>query len=118
MEARSAPAWVPIYPDLPRPPHGTGREENGVIKGRTNFETTDPLEKVKEFYENKLKADGFEITEATPAGRLFEKTEITGKKDDGKETLRAEIVQMKTRTFVTLLYESPGGAESSPAKQP
>ena len=76
------------------------------------------MDKVKEFYENKLKADGFEITETEPAGRIFPKAEITGKKDDGKQTVRAEIVQMKARTIVTVIYEGPAAVEAAPGKSP
>ena len=116
VESRDAPSWVPIYPTPSKPPHGTAKADNGVIKGRTAFQTTDPLDKVKEFYESKLKTDGFEVTEAQPAGRLFEKAEITGRKDDGKQTLRAEIVQMKAMTLVTVTFEGPEPAEAAPEK--
>jgi hypothetical protein len=39
---------------------------------------------------------------------------ITGKKDDGKRTVRAEMVLMKARTVVTLIYEGAGTADTTP----
>ena len=101
---------------MAHPPHGNSREENGIVKGRTNFETTDPLDKIKEYYESKLKADGFEITETQPPGRLFEKADIIGKKADGKFSVRTEITQMKARTFVTVTFEGPENGDSTPPK--
>jgi zinc-ribbon family len=114
MEARTAPSWVPIYPALAKPAHGTGREEGGIVKGRTSFDTSDPLDKVKEFYENKLKADGFEITADKATTRIFENAEIAGNKDGGKLALRVAIHQMKTRTFVTVTYEGPEKPAATP----
>ena len=111
------PSWVPAYPGLTRPAHGTSREENGLVKGRTNFETTDPLDTIKDFYESKLKADGFEITEKQPLGRLFEKADIVAKKTNGNFTVHTEITQMKARTFVTVTFDGPADAGPPSGKQ-
>ena len=73
------------------------------------FETVDPLDKVKEFYENRFKIDGFEITTDKSTARVFENAEIAGRREVGNMTLRIAIHQLKARTFVTVTYE---GAEN------
>jgi hypothetical protein len=115
---RELPAWVPIYPGLARAPRGPASEANGVVKGRANFDTTDSIDQVKSFYQDKLKEAGFELTETSPTGRLFERTKIEARNDAAKKIVRAEIVQMKSRAIVTLNYEGPeeGGAISSEPK--
>lgn len=118
LDSKAPPSWVPIYPAVLKPAHGLRRESNGVTKGRAMFETADPLAKVKEFYENRFKADGFEITSDISTSRLFENAEIAGKKVDGNLTLRAEIHQMKARTIVNLIYEGAEKADAAPAKPP
>jgi len=114
IEHKPPPSWVPLYPDLAKPAHGMRREENGVLKGRTMFETADPLDKVKEFYENRLKSDGFEITTDKSTARIFENAEIAGRKEDGRRILHVAIHQMKARTNVVVTYE--GLAEIAPEK--
>jgi hypothetical protein len=113
LDAKALPSWVPVYPNLLRPAHGTRRENNGVTKGMATCETADPLDKVKEFYENRLKADGFEITADKSTARLFENAEIDGRKEDGNLTLRVAIHQMKARTNVFLTYSGAENAEAA-----
>jgi hypothetical protein len=105
-EANAAPSWVPIYPNLLRPALQTRRENNGVTKGMATCGTADPLNKVKEFYENRLKADGFEITTDKPTTGIFPGAEISGSRDEGRRTLRIVIHQMKTVTNAVLTYSS------------
>ena len=109
-ESKTPPSWVPIYPVTIRPAHGTRKTEDGIVKGRVAFETVDPLDKVKEFYESRFKTDGFEITADKSTARLFENAEIAGRREAGNSTLHVAIHQLKARTFVTVTYE---GAEGS-----
>lgn len=113
LDARALPSWVPVYPNLVRPARGTRRENNGVTKGMATCETADPLDKVKEFYESRLKADGFEITADKSTARLFENAEIAGRKGDGNLTLHVAIHQMRARTHVVLTYAGTGNAEAA-----
>ena len=69
------------------------------------FETVDPLDKVKEFYESRFKTDGFAITVDKSKARLFESAELAGRREAGNLTLRIAIHQLKARTFVTVSYE-------------
>ena len=107
---RELPAWVPIYPGLARAPRGPASEANGVVKGRANFDTADSIDQVKSFYKDKLKEAGFELTETSPTGRLFEKAQIDARNEAAKKIVRADIVQMKNRAIVTLNYEGPEDA--------
>ncbi len=89
-----------------KPPFGSARELNGVVKGRLTLDTADPLAQVKEFYENRLKSDGFDISADKSKPGLFEKAELTASKESWKQWLHVSIVQMKARTVVTLTYEN------------
>ena len=82
----------------------TRRETDGVTKGMVTCETADPWEKAKEFYENRLKADGFEISADRATTGIFPGAEIVGAKEDGKRSLRIVIHQMKRMTNVVLTY--------------
>jgi hypothetical protein len=116
LDSRSPPSWVPMYPELLKPAFGTRTQNNGVIKGMATCETADPLQEVKEFYENRLKADGYEITTDKSKAGIFEHAQIAGKKEDGKQTLRVAIHQMKTKTIAVLTYEGAADAEATPEK--
>ena len=115
-ESKAPPSWVPIYPNLLRPALQTRRESDGLTKGMVTCETADPLEKAKDFYENRLKADGFEITADRPTTGIFPGAEITGSKEDGKRSLRIVIHQMKRVTNVVLTYS--GVEPPAPAPPP
>jgi hypothetical protein len=101
------PAWVPIYPDLARPPHFFRHEENGMVKGRANFDTPDPMEKVKAFFEDKLKSEGFEIVANKAKARILESAEVDGKKADTKQSIHVTIHGTKVKTAVLETYEEP-----------
>jgi uncharacterized iron-regulated membrane protein len=108
FDLKTLPSWIPVYPNLLKPARGLQQEEKGVASGTTTVETDDSLEKVKEFYESMLKADGFETTVDQTTTRSSESAQITARKEDGKRTLHAAIRQEKERTAVTLSYEDAG----------
>ncbi len=107
-EASAPPAWVPIYPGLARPPHFFRKDENGTVKGRANFDTPDSMEKVKEFFETQLKADGFEITNDKSKARLLQSAEIDARKEEGKRTIHVTIHGSKAKTVVLETFEGSG----------
>lgn len=113
---QAPPAWMPIYADVLTPAHGTRREDHGAIKGITTFETADPLDKVKDFYKDKLTDEGFELTVDKSVTRLFEHAEITGKKDGGKMTVRAIMHRTKGQTTVNVNYTDSENAEGGLAE--
>ena len=76
-----------------------------MIKGRINFETADPFESVKEFYESKLKESNFEITRDETKARLFETAEIESKRTEDNRMIHVSIRGLKKRTVVNLTYE-------------
>jgi hypothetical protein len=101
---------------LAKPAFETQREKDGVAKGMASLETTDPMEKVKAFYEDKLKADGFEITDDKPTKGIFEGVKIDSRKEDGNLTLHVSIKQMTARTIIMLTYQGASNAKAAPGK--
>jgi len=107
-ESSAPPTWVPIYPGLARPPHFFRKDENGTVKGRANFDTPDSMEKVKEFFETQLKADGFEITNDKSKVRLLQSAEIDARKEAGKRAIHVTIHGSKAKTVVLETFEGSG----------
>jgi hypothetical protein len=112
------PAWVPIYSDGVNPTHGTRSDENGAIKGITTLETSDPLDKIKDYYKVKLTDEGFDLTVDTSVTRVAEHAEITARKDGGKLMVRTIMHRTKNRTTVNVDYTDAGSVNPSPAEAP
>jgi hypothetical protein len=112
---QAPPAWVPIYADGLNATHGTRRDEHGAIKGITTLETSDSLDKIKDYYKRKLTDEGFELTVDTSVTRVAEHAEITARKDGGKMTVRAIMHRTKGRTTVNVDYTDTESAEAGAA---
>lgn len=98
------PAWVPNYPGSAPRVGGMKAETNGVLSGIVVTETTDPLTNVKEFFEGKLKTDGYKI-EIVPIGDNA--SVITAKKDSPKTSINITIGTDNGKTTVNVSYEGP-----------
>jgi hypothetical protein len=106
------PAWVPIYADEVNATHGTRSDEHGVVKGITTLETSDPLDKIKDYYKGKLTDEGFELTVDSSVTRAAEHAEIAARKDGGKMTVRAIMHRTNGRTTVNVDYTDTEHAEA------
>jgi hypothetical protein len=112
---QAPPAWVPMYSDGVNPAHGSRRDESGGIQGIITLETSDPLDKIKDYYKGKLTDEGFELTVDTSVTRDGEHAEITARKDGGKRTVRTIMHRTKGRTTVNVDYADRGNV---PAETP
>lgn len=63
-EAAAVPGWIPAYPGA-RTDGVSSLEANGEKSGTYTIHTADTVEQVLAFFEEKLKADGFEVNKAT-----------------------------------------------------
>ncbi len=88
------------------------------MKGRANFDTSDPMEKVKDFFEAKLKSEGFEVAANKTKARILESAEVDGKKADGKQSIHVTIHGTKVKTAVLETYEEPAAAGAAPTAPP
>lgn len=102
--ASPLPSWVPAYPGATATPGGIRSEKGDKISGMSIAESTDPLTKVKEFYEGKLKEAGFKV-ESTLAGA--EAAVLSGTKDATHETLQVTISRADNKTTIMFTYEGP-----------
>lgn len=103
--AIAPPAWVPMYPNLKSRPGGMRSEKKGVIAGAFAAETADAGEKVKAFYEAKLKEAGFDTNVTSTSGNGGEFNIVHGTKDDGKTQVSAIITSENGKTGVMINYE-------------
>lgn len=101
------PTWMPSYPGAVSQPGSVVTERPGKVSGMIMLQTSDPIAKVQEFYESKLKADGF-VTEGKTLGVNGENNTalISGKHDDGKK-VDAVIGTKQGKTTVMLNFEGP-----------
>lgn len=100
------PSWIPPYPGVK--PTGvmsskTATGQNGMV----TFTTTDPGEKVLDFYEADLKGKGFEIERTDVKGEAGGMGSLTAKLE-AKGELTVAAVKNDKETQVNLHYESKG----------
>lgn len=101
------PAWVPAYPGAASQPGGMKTEKSDKIVGMTVLQTPDPVAKVKEFFESKLKADGYTTEVNTMNFNGNDSATVSGKKNDGKQTVNVVIATESGKTSVMVNYEGP-----------
>ena len=109
--ATAPPAWVPGYPGAQAQFGGMKTERLGVVSGTFTAQTADAPAKVREFFEAKLKADGYEVTVAPDT----ESPVISAKKDGGKRAITVLLTGGKPATQLAVTYEGP--KEAPPAGQ-
>lgn len=105
--AVAPPAWVPLYPAVKVQSGGLRAERAGKISGTLVTESADGVAKVREFYETKLKADGYQ-TEVTTMNRDgADSAVVKGTKVDGDRHLNILINADAGKTIIILNYEAP-----------
>ena len=99
------PAWVPAYPGLTVQQGGMTSEQNGKVTGVSLAESADPVTKVKDFYEAKLKEAGF-TTEANVASvNGADSANVSGSKDTPSQKVNIVITATDGKTTVAIQYE-------------
>lgn len=96
------PAWVPAYPGAAAQGLGMRVAKPTGISGTFMVQTGDTPDKVREFFETKLKADGY-TTVATPsaAGSSI----VNAKKDAEQRSVTVRISGEKGATQIIINYE-------------
>jgi hypothetical protein len=101
------PPWVPAYPGAKAQSGGMKVEKSETIAGAFTAHTPDATRPVKEFFESRLKADGFEI-EGMPAGTdSGDSAVVSARKEDGKRTITVLINRDQGTTTLVVNYEGP-----------
>jgi hypothetical protein len=105
----SAPAWVPAYPGA-TPAAGSMRMEKGdTLSGSSHSETKDSVAKVKEFFDSKLKEQGYKTEAMIMNLDGKDNASVTGTKKDGdrKTSITVSISAVDGKTAVMTYYEGP-----------
>lgn len=100
--AGKAPSWLPIYPGATV----TGNYDADTAEGHAGAITvtsSDALDKVMTFYEDKLKADGFKVEKVTLGGTVGNGGSVTGSTEGDKRTVSVVLSSAdgKTQAMVT-----------------
>ena len=103
--AIAPPDWVPAYPGAKPQGGGMKKDTANKVNGMFVGETGDGTAKVREFYETKLKAAGFETEATTSAVESSDSAVVTGRKDGGKRTLNVMLNTDKGVTTIVITYE-------------
>lgn len=108
-DAKSAapPAWVPVYPGAQNKAGGMRSEKADKISGMFAIETTDSTVKVKDFFEPKLKADGFQVETTSINGGNGEIITLKATKDGDSRTVSVMITTDSGKTNVAINYDGP-----------
>ena len=104
-DATLPPRWVPSYPAAFAQAGGPKRESKGKVTGTYLAKTKDSPDKVKEYFDSTLKADGFE-TEATSASKDGnDSATVTAKIGSGARKLTVTATTERSVTNLVVTYE-------------
>lgn len=100
--AGKAPSWLPVYPGAAV----TGNYDADTTEshaGAITVTSSDALDKVMAFYEDKLKADGFKVEKLTLGGSVGSGGTVTGATAGDKRTVSIVLSSAdgKTQAMVT-----------------
>jgi hypothetical protein len=105
-QAGSLPSWIPAYPGASIKEGGFSSETPEGIAGTQSFSSSDPVEKVKQFYAEKFKKAGFEtnVNSVDSDGSLT----VTLSATQGEKTSANVLILTEDgKTMVTLSYQAP-----------
>lgn len=107
--AGEIPAWVPVVEGAAiESPHVV--ESEGRLSGGFQLRASESVEAATEFYRERLKADGFEVSVNSFAiGGADSGAVVTGSKGDGQRNVTAMIRTDEGATRIVVSYQEGGG---------
>ncbi len=100
------PAWAPAYPGAAQQQGGMRVEKDGKLNGMASFQSADPVAKVKDFYDAKLKEAGFKTEVNTMNFNGKDSATVNATKDGGQK-VGVIINADEGKTNWVLSYEGP-----------
>jgi len=107
VDFSSLPPWIPAYPGLRQVPGSVTTDTNGKRRGTIKAETTDPLHKVKYFYDAKLRTTGFQVNTDSAANAGKQSATVAGKKEDDGKIVILRVKEGNGVTQLELEYSEP-----------
>ncbi|MEP6668849.1 MAG: hypothetical protein ABJF10_06845 [Chthoniobacter sp.] len=104
-DATLPPRWVPSYPAAQGQDGGTRRETKDKIAGTYLAKTRDDPDKVKDYFDSTLKADGFETEVKSTSTDGNDSTMVTATVNGGKRKLTVKATSEKGVTNLVITYE-------------
>lgn len=103
--ATTAPAWVPAYPGAKALEGSMMMVKETETTGMSVAESTDSVEKVKSFYESKLKEAGYTVEANVLSVDEKNNAVVRGTKGDGKSTISVMISTEDGKTRMLINYQ-------------
>ncbi|MEI9897402.1 MAG: hypothetical protein WDN28_26990 [Chthoniobacter sp.] len=104
-DATLPPRWVPSYPAAQTQDGGTKEETKDKISGTYLAKTRDDPEKVKDYFEGTLQADGFETEVKSSSTDGNDSTIVTATVKGGTRKLTVTATREKGVTNLVISYE-------------
>lgn len=104
-DAMLPPRWVPSYPAAQAQDGGTKKETKDKIAGTYLAKTRDDPNKVKDYFESTLKADGFDTEVKSTSTDGNDSTIVTASVNGGARRLVVTATSEKGVTNLVITYE-------------
>lgn len=108
QKAKSAPAWVPTYPGMAIAAGGMSFEKGDQVTGASVGESADSVARVVDYFEGRLKQEGYQTETSKATINNIESATITGSNEARKRKITiVATTQDNGKTHVVISYEGP-----------
>jgi len=110
-----APNWIPRYPGADPGNDSYEAFAGNLVAGTYGSQTYDPVEKVRDYYERTLRADGFETTSQTTYDNGVTSAVVAASTHGGRPRMIVKVGSALFYVTISIPYEGP---MSDPAQYP
>ena len=101
------PAWISVYPGASEGQGAYSSTAGGERSGAVTFRSTDPVARVLEFYESRLKAAGLDVTKEIFTTRDAEGGALSGTSREPQRSVRVGVQDESGETVISISYSEP-----------
>ena len=101
------PAWISVYPGASEAQGAYSSTAGNERSGAVTFRSTDPVARVLEFYESRLKAAGLDVTKEIFTTRDAEGGALTGTSPQPQRSVRVGVQDESGETVISITYSEP-----------
>jgi len=104
-EAGDVPDWVPLYPGATKTVGGGSASTPDMAGGTVQFETGDEPRKVLDYYEEKLKEEGYQVfLQTMSSGEEGPQGNVIGEDRASKRTIHVMVTKEQGVTGLVIVY--------------